>query len=336
MCRRKRDKSQSYYGFRQYSVEDIRPLTMQAVDANTEASFEFLSYLIEKGADVNQVRNNQTLLDHVLSKNFYLTEEEQDQTASPVMTNYLDNLLKNQEEGSYAYEVIKEYRDKQVTPRRKQKKTMWSKKQQEESREAAKKLYELLDSHGAMTWREMFEIEGPEAMLQKTKKTGSSKRRTSTFATSRMNEPTTECVTVKNGKVLRGEKRLKALRDEYLKSKDQRNRMDMTNSNVTNIPGYSMFTMFNAKTNGWRSNSQIVGEEAQKYVELFNAVKKGDCDKVRKMCTPDKDGSCCHVLVTGYHSLSPLALAINQADHPMIALLFELMASAVSTTTFLT
>ena len=42
MSRRKRDKSQTRYGFHQYSVEDIRPLIMKAFDAGTEASYEFV------------------------------------------------------------------------------------------------------------------------------------------------------------------------------------------------------------------------------------------------------------------------------------------------------
>ena len=325
MSRRKRDKSQSYYGFRQYSVEDIRPLAMQAFDASTEASYEFLMYLIEKGADVNQVCNNQTLMDLVLSRNFYLTEEEKDMSSSPAMTSYLENLLSAQEEGSCSYDAVKDYRDQQVNRTKKQKRTMWSKKQNEESREAVKKVYEFLDNHGAMTWREMFEIEGPEAMLGKSKKSTSSRRRMGFGQWNQSPEPSTECITVKDGKVLRGEKRLKVLHDEYIRNQDQRNRMNMTNPSVTNIPGYSVFNMFNAKTNGWRSNTQITGEETQKYVALFNAVKKGDCEEVRRLCTPDKDGNCCHVLVTGYHSLSPLAVAINQGNRQMIALLFELM-----------
>ena len=309
-------------------MDRINPLLITVFNANTDAAFEFMKYLVEKGADVNQVHNKNTLLDMVLSKRFYLTEEEKNAHISPVLNSYLENQLKMQEEGSYAYDAIKSYLDSQSKSHKKRKVTMWSKRQQEESVAWLKKVYEFLDSHGAMTWREMFEINGPEVMIEKEKK---SKRKsaTMTFNTNGWGSKNTveegECVTVKNGKVLRGESRLKALHDQYVKNRNQNQRMSITDSNSTNIPGFSTFTLYSQSNGGWRPTSHATNEEAKKYVELFNAVKKGDCDQVRTLCTPTKDEDCCHVLVSGYRNLSPLALAINQGDRKMIALLFELM-----------
>ena len=330
--RRKRDTKANRWGFHEVVMDNLAsPYSVILSAPKTDASLEFIRFLVEKEVDVNRAVGNTTPLDILLNQHFYLTEEEFQQNANlqwkmqAMQREQAQKLLKQYTPDSYEYDAIKAYcLQIEQQSNGQQRETMWTKHQRKENNAWMKKVYTLLDEKGALTWREMVELNVDKP------KTGGRGRRghvISSFGTysgfGGFSNPASSdrCVTVVDGKALHGEKRLAALKKEYL-ANIQASGMVNTNQTVTGLHEFTIYA--DASNYGWRNNAKASGADAQAYIDLFTAVKKGDCAKVRSLCTPDANGTCCHVLCSGYNNLSPLALAISQGNQEMIRLLFEL------------
>lgn len=322
-AKRKRDKRLNRYGYNDCTLDQIQPLLHLALQPMSEASMAFVEYLLEKGVDVNAVFNNQTALDIVLNNRFYLseedklTEESNSQKAAKLLIGYAEKELQKMEAGSYVATAIQQFIQSQRDQIRVPQRSMWLKHQTAEQEEIRRKEYKALDARGAMRWNEIVEIKGPVAKVK-----GRQRMQLGYY----QRDQSGPCGTVRDGKALQGEQRLKALGEEFQRNMETQSRSIVANTNAGMINGYTSFTVYcEASEYGWRSNATATDKEAEKYAELFDAVKRGDCATVRRLCTPGKQGMCTHLLVSGYDNLSPLGIAIVQGNREMIALIFELL-----------
>ena len=284
---------------------------------------------MDHGEDVNEVWNNSTVLDAILSKNPYKTLEEAKQdlknshVSTKIQIDSLEKELKKYKPDSYDWLMVKETLDMtKLSSKANRKMTMWNITEMKMKTEWPKKAYELIDSHGGMMFLELKTL-NPDLVG-----TRQSNRRQNHFSlASSGTQNFSKCVTVKGKNVMRGMKRIEALREQFEKEQKK----NITQARVQNsaeplVKGINQFTIYSeASSYGYRNNGNVSEAEAESYHNLFLAVYSSDYDTVRHLCTPDSKGHCTFVLCCGLNR-SPLSIAVNKGDVEMIKLLFELMA----------
>ena len=285
---------------------------------------------MEHGEDVNEVWNNTTVLDAILSKEPFRSVEEMKEDmknsnlSNKLQIDLLEKELKKYKADSYDYLMIKETLDvTKLTNKANRKMTTWKLTEMKMRSEWPKKAYEMIDNHGGMMFLELKTL-NPD--LVGTRK--SNRRQNSRFGDPFGTMPTPkECVTVKGKTVLRGMKRIEALREQHVNEmKKNMKQVRIQNSGEPTVRGINQFTVYSeASSYGYRNNGNASEAEAEAYHNLFLAVYSSDYDTVRHLCTPDSKGHCTFVLCCGLNR-SPLSIAVNKGDVEMIKLLFELMA----------
>ena len=279
---------------------------------------------------MNEVWNNTTVLDTILSKEPFKSVEEMKEDmknsnlSNKLQIDLLEKELMKYKPDSYDYLMIKETLDvTKLTNKANRKMTTWKLTEMKMRSEWPKKAYEMIDNHGGMMFLELKTL-NPD--LVGTRK--SNRRQNSRFGDPFGTMPTPkECVTVKGKTVLRGMKRIEALREQHVNEmKKNMKQVRIQNSGEPTVRGINQFTVYSeASSYGYRNNGNASEAEAEAYHNLFLAVYSSDYDTVRHLCTPDSKGHCTFVLCCGLNR-SPLSIAVNKGDVEMIKLLFELMA----------
>ena len=269
-------------------------------------------------------------MDTILSKEPFKSVEEMKEDmknsnlSNKLQIELLEKELKKYKADSYDYLMIKETLDvTKLTNKANRKMTTWKLTEMKMRSEWPKKAYEMIDNHGGMMFLELKTL-NPD--LVGTRK--SNRRQNSRFGDPFGTMPTPkECVTVKGKTVLRGMKRIEALREQHVNEmKKNMKQVRIQNSGEPTVRGINHFTVYSeASSYGYRNNGNASEAEAEAYHNLFLAVYSSDYDTVRHLCTPDSKGHCTFVLCCGLNR-SPLSIAVNKGDVEMIKLLFELMA----------
>lgn len=283
---------------------------------------------MDRGEDVNEVWNNTTVLDVILSKKPFKSLEEMKEdmknsnTSIKLQIELLEKNMKKYKPGSYDWLMVKETLDlTKSNSKASRKLSSWKLAELKMRTEWPKKAYELIDSHGGMMFLELKTL-NPNLVgkSQKNRKLGF--LRGDPFGSS----TPSKCVTVKGSNVLRGMSRVTALREQEKKEIEKNvKQARINNSGEPMVKGINQFTIYFEKNNyGYRNNGNAPEADCEAYHNLFIAVFDSDYDTVRHLCTPDSKGHCTFVLCCGLNR-SPLSIAVNKGDVKMIKLLFELM-----------
>ena len=302
----------------------------------TEGGVEFFKFLLEKGDDVNTIVNRQTVLDAILNSQSYLSEEEYSRHIRVKMTSQQSVLelykkeLETVKQDSYQATVLQRLIEKEkknienMEKNFKRELMLWK-----DRKEYDEQLYKLVDARGGKLFLELYKTEKESVEKQIM---GSNKQKNGMMINrfySQQNDEldSVECVTVVDGKVLQGEKRLEALREKTAKN-DQMSieRRQLKNTQNQAVQGYDQFTIFAKRSDyGWGNDAIVNNEEASLYMGLFNAVWENNLEEVKRLCTPDKEKKCLLLACSGYEGMTPLSIAVNKGYREMIDLIFNLL-----------
>ena len=185
---------------------------------------------MEHGEDVNEVWNNTTVLDAILSKEPFRSVEEMKEDmknsnlSNKLQIDLLEKELMKYKPDSYDYLMIKETLDvTKLTNKANRKMTTWKLTEMKMRSEWPKKAYEMIDNHGGMMFLELKTL-NPD--LVGTRK--SNRRQNSRFGNPFGEAPTlNKCVTVKGKTVLRGMKRIEALREQHVNEMKKNMKQDI-------------------------------------------------------------------------------------------------------------
>ena len=166
-------------------------------------------------------------------------------------------------------------------------------------------------------------------VTEKYKKANTRQRTVSVFGSRpQYNEfDTTRCVTVVKKQVLRGEERLKALSKQSANDMENQCKTQRMNTQHHCQSCYDDIKIANEPTPyGWRNETQVDHAAVDSYLDLFEAVWSDNLEKVRSLCSPDKESKVkCVLTCYGANYMSPLSIAVNRGNKEMIKLIFELL-----------